>query len=160
MSKGDEPRPWAKRDRAIVPPQRRLARAMRAAPTEAERKLWWHLRRRIPTPGTHFRRQVRIGRYIADFACHARRIVIEVDGGQHARTAVDVKRTKALEANGYRVLRYWNNDVLSNLEGVLSDLVAHMERLSQAAITPTPALSLSGGGGTDSRTPGKEESGT
>src|SRR3954463_4853592 len=82
MSAEDEPRVWAKRDRTIVPPQRRLARAMRAAPTEAERKLWWHLRHRLLTPGTHFRRQVRIGRYVADFACHATRIVVEVDGGQ------------------------------------------------------------------------------
>jgi Protein of unknown function (DUF559) len=68
MSTEDEPRVWAKRDRSIVPPQRRLARAMRAAPTEAERKLWWHLRHRVRTPGTHFRRQVRFGRYIVDFA--------------------------------------------------------------------------------------------
>ena len=119
MSAGDEPRVWAKRDRTIVPPQRRLARAMRAAPTEAERKLWWHLRHRVPTPGTHFRRQVRIGRYIADFACHATRIVVEVDGGQHGRSAADEKRTKVLEASGYRVLRYWNNDVLSNIDSVL-----------------------------------------
>src|SRR6266853_4693870 len=95
MSAGDEPRVWAKRDRTIVPPQRRLARDMRAAPTEAERKLWWHLRHRISTPGTHFRRQVRIGRYIADFACHAKRIVIEIDGGQHDRSAADERRTES-----------------------------------------------------------------
>jgi very-short-patch-repair endonuclease len=119
MSAEDEPRVWAKRDRTIVPPQRRLARTMRATPTEAERKLWWHLRHRLPTSGTHFRRQVRIGRYIADFACHATRIVIEVDGGQHdAASAADEARTKVLEANGYRVLRYWNNDVLTNIDGV------------------------------------------
>ena len=132
MSEGDEPRVWAKRDRAIVPPQRRLARAMRAAPTEAERKLWWHLRHRISTPATHFRRQVRIVRYIVDFACHAKRIVIEVDGGQHDRSVADEKRTKVLEANGYRVLRYWNNDVLSNIEGVLEDI------LGAITTTPTP----------------------
>ena len=113
MSAEDEPQSRAKRDRTIVPPQRRLARAMRATPTEAERRLWWHLRHQLPTSGTHFRRQVRIGRYIADFACHATRIVIEVDGGQHSvRSAADEARTKVLEANGYRVLRYWNNDVL------------------------------------------------
>ena len=132
MSEGDEPRVWVKRDRAIVPPQRRLARAMRAAPTEAERKLWWHLRHRISTPGTHFRRQVRIVRYIVDFACHAKRIVIEVDGGQHDRSVADEKRTKVLEANGYPVLRYWNNDVLSNIEGVLEDI------LGAIMTTPTP----------------------
>ena len=130
MSAEDEPRVWAKRDRTIVPPQRRLARAMRAAPTEAERKLWWHLRHRLLTPGTHFRRQVRIGRYVADFACHTTRLVIEVDGGQHAASATDEARTKVLEANGYRVLRYWNNDVLTNIDGVLEDIVS--------AITTTP----------------------
>jgi very-short-patch-repair endonuclease len=140
MSANDETRVWAKRDRAIVPRQRRLARAMRAAPTEAERKLWWHLRRRIRTPGTHFRRQVRIGRYIADFACHARRIVIEVDGGQHNRSAADEARTRVLEANGYRVLRYWNNDVLSNIDGVLEDI------LTVITTTPTPNPSPQGGG--------------
>jgi very-short-patch-repair endonuclease len=132
MSAEDEPRVWAKRDRSVVPPQRRLARAMRAAPTEAERKLWWQLRHRVHTPGTHFRRQVRIGRYIVDFACHATRIVIEVDGGQHAGSAADEARTKVLEANGYRVLRYWNNDVLSNIDGVLEDI------LSAITTTPTP----------------------
>jgi very-short-patch-repair endonuclease len=139
MSARDE-RLWAKRDRSIVPPQRRLARAMRAAPTEAERKFWWHLRHRISTPGTHFRRQVRIGRYIADFACHAKRVVIEIDGGQHDRSAVDEGRTKVLEANGYRVLRYWNNDVLSNIEGVLEDVVRAI------TTTPTPNPSPQGGG--------------
>jgi very-short-patch-repair endonuclease len=93
---------------------------MRAAPTPAERKLWWHLRYRLTTPGSHFRRQVRIERYIADFACHAHRIVVEVDGGQHgARSAVDEARTRVLEANGYQVLRFWNNDVLNNIDGVL-----------------------------------------
>jgi very-short-patch-repair endonuclease len=132
MSAADKPRVWAKRDRTIVPPQRRLARAMRAVPTEAERKLWWHLRHRISTPGTHLRRQVRIGRYIADFVCHAKRIIIEVDGGQHGSSAADEQRTKVLEANGYRMLRYWNNDVLSNIDGVLDDI------LSELATTPTP----------------------
>src|SRR5947209_7937153 len=130
MSARDEPRIWAIRDRSIVPRQRQLAQRMRAAPAEAERKLWWHLRHRLPTPGTHFRRQVRIDRYIADFACHAKRIVIEVDGGQHDRSAADERRTKVLEANGYRVLRYWNNDVLLNIDGVLEDILS--------AITTTP----------------------
>src|SRR3954468_4204178 len=139
MSTGDEPRIWVKRDRTIVPPQRRLARAMRAAPMEAERKLWWHLRHRIPTLGTHFRRQVRIGPYIADFACHATRTVIEVDG-QHGGSTVDEARTKVLAANGYRVLRYWNNDVLTNIDGVLEDI------LSQITTTSTPNPSPQGGG--------------
>jgi very-short-patch-repair endonuclease len=101
MPKRDEPRIWAIKDRTVAPPQRRLAREMRLAPTGAERKLWWHLRHRLPTLGTHFRRQVRIGRYIADFVCHAKRIVIEVDGSQHGERAVaDAERTKEIEANG------------------------------------------------------------
>jgi very-short-patch-repair endonuclease len=140
MPAGDEAGVWTKRDRTVVPPQRRLARAMRAAPTQAERKLWWHLRHRLSTPGTHFRRQVRIGRYIADFACHAKRIVIEVDGGQHDRSAADERRTKVLEANGYRVLRYWNSDVLLNIDGVLEDI------LSAITTTPTPNPSPAGCG--------------
>jgi very-short-patch-repair endonuclease len=86
------------------------------------------------------RRQVRIGRYIADFACHAARIVIEVDGSQHAGSAADEERRKVLEANGYRVLRYWNNDVLSNIDGVLEDI------LSAITTTPTPNPSPQGGG--------------
>jgi len=123
-----------------VLPHHRLARNLRAAATEAERKLWWHLRHRISTPGTHFRRQVRIGRYIVDFACHARRLVIEVDGSQHERSAADEKRTRVLEANGYRVLRYWNNDVLTNIDGVLEDIV------SAITTTPTPNPSPAGCG--------------
>ena len=132
MSAGHEPRVWAKRNRAIAPPQRRLARHMRGTPTEAERKLWWHLRHRIPMPGTHFRRQVRIGRYIVDFACHATRTIIEVDGSQHAGSAADKEPAKVLEANGYRVLRYWNNEVLSNIDSVLEDILSAITR------TPTP----------------------
>src|SRR6266446_5465467 len=114
---------------------------MRSAPTEAERKLWWHLRHRFSTPGTHFRRQVRIGRYIVDFACHAKRIVVEVDGSQHgAMSGADDQRTKTLEAKGYRVLRYWNNDVLSNIDAVLEDI------LTAITTTPTPSPSPQGGG--------------
>ena len=141
MSTRDEPRLWARRDRTIVPPQNRLARQMRAAPTDAERKLWWHLRHRLGITDTHFRRQVQIDRYIVDFACHAKRVIIEVDGSQHAmRVAADMERTKILQANGYTVLRYWNNDILKNIVGVLEDI-------HQATIrTPTPNPSPQGGG--------------
>ena len=135
----DEPRTWAHRDRQ--PPQHAFAREMRSAPTQAERKLWWHLRYRLSTPGTHFRRQVQIGRYIADFASHDLKLIIEVDGSQHGeRTAADEERTHDLERRGYRVLRFWNNDVLRNIEGVLEVI--------QSAITstPTPIPSPQGGG--------------
>jgi very-short-patch-repair endonuclease len=141
MSRRGENRTWAHRDRAIVPPQRARARSMRANPTDAERKLWLHLRHRLIGSGTHFRRQVQIGRYIADFVSHKAKLIIEVDGGQHVeRAASDADRTKLFEANGYRVLRYWNNDVLSNIDGVLDDI--------QRALTstPTPDPSPQGGG--------------
>jgi very-short-patch-repair endonuclease len=107
---------------------------MRATPTDAERKLWWHLRYRLDMPG-HFRRQVRLGRYVVDFASHHARLVIEVDGGQHATpSAADAARTRFIEAEGYRLLRFWNNDVLSNIDGVLEVIQ------STISATPTPPL--------------------
>ena len=69
-----------------------------------------------------------MGRYIADFVSHEARLVIEVDGGQHNDSARDQVRDDWFEARGYRVLRYWNADVLANLEGVLSDIAAQLER--------------------------------
>src|SRR5215207_6040647 len=114
----DQPRQWAIRDRNRIPRQRLHARSMRKQPTDAEAKLWWHLRRLAPA-GTHFRRQVQIGRYIADFVSHGAKLIIEVDGGQHAANlASDRERTKLFETQGYRVLRYWNNEVLANIDGV------------------------------------------
>src|SRR5580693_2750010 len=94
------------------------ARALRRDATEAEKKLWQHLRQ-PPFKQHHFRRQATIGSYFADFASHQAKIVIEVDGGQHSGSASDEIRTRYLEANGYRVLRFWNNDVLQNVSGVL-----------------------------------------
>ena len=137
---GDE-RVWALRDRSIVAPNRIRASTMRAAPTDAERKLWWHLRHRLKLSNSHFRRQVRLGSYIVDFANHAARVVIEVDGSQHAtRSAADAARTDFLEREGYRVLRFWNNDVLRNIDGVLETIHGAMTS------TPTPNPSPQGGG--------------
>jgi very-short-patch-repair endonuclease len=101
--------------------RRDTARRSRANSTGAEEILWRHLRR-SPVLGTHFRRQVPIGGYVADFACMAARLVIEVDGSQHAEGPVaesDKERTRWLEAEGYRVLRFWNNDIRQNIDGVL-----------------------------------------
>jgi very-short-patch-repair endonuclease len=101
--------------------RRDTARRLRANATNAEDVLWRQLRR-SPVLGTHFRRQVPIGPYVADFACMAARIVIEVDGSQHAEGPVaerDEIRTRWLESAGYRVLRFWNNDITQNMEGVL-----------------------------------------
>lgn len=97
------------------------ARALRRAMTDAERRLWWHLRE-LKVGGGHFRRQATIGSYFTDFACHDARLVIEVDGSGHMDSqtvASDQARTRYLESQGYRVLRFWNSDVLRNTEGVM-----------------------------------------
>jgi very-short-patch-repair endonuclease len=94
------------------------ARRLRRNLTDAEARLWSVLRRR-QMEGRHFRRQAPIGPYIADFVCFAEALIIEVDGGQHAETtARDQARTRWLEAQGFRVIRFWNHDVLANIEGV------------------------------------------
>ena len=112
------------------------ARALRHDPTEAEKKLWQAVRQL--TPGrSHFRRQATIGPYFADFACHQTRIVIEVDGGQHAESTADERRTAFLEANGYRVLRFWNHDVLANIEGVF-DVISEAVACGEGPPPPTP----------------------
>jgi len=87
--------------------------------TDAERKLWFALRDRRFT-NFKFRRQVPVGPFIADFLCYDARLVIEVDGGQHAESVRDSRRDQWLAANNFRVLRFWNNDVLMNIEGVLT----------------------------------------
>jgi very-short-patch-repair endonuclease len=90
--------------------------------TDAERVLWFHLRdRRLR--GLKIKRQVPIDRYIADFCCADARLIVELDGGQHATRALqDANRTKILEAMGYLVLRFWNNDVMQNIDGVLEEI--------------------------------------
>jgi very-short-patch-repair endonuclease len=99
------------------------ARRLRRAQTDAERTLWFRLRdRRLA--GLKFRRQMPIGSYIADFCCEHARLIIELDGGQHAdRNAQDMKRTADLAAYGYLVLRFWNNDVINNIDGVLETIL-------------------------------------
>jgi very-short-patch-repair endonuclease len=94
------------------------ARTLRRDATEAEKKLWQHLRQ-PPIKEHHFRRQATIGSCFADCASHQARLIIEVDGGQHSDSASDEVRTRNLEANGYPVLRFWNNDMLENMSGVL-----------------------------------------
>ncbi|MCA6119028.1 endonuclease domain-containing protein [Bradyrhizobium sp. WSM 1738] len=123
--------------------------------TDAETKLWLALRR-AQLNGFSFRKQHPVGPFIVDFYCPPLRLAVEVDGGQHAEQMkeADDRRTQWLAERGVTVVRYWNNDVLLNLEGVLSDLLAHTERLAQAAATPTPTLPLSGGGRTETFAPG------
>ncbi len=90
------------------------ARQLRNNPTKAEYLLWYHLFRR-QLNGFRFRRQQQIGPYIVDFVCYEKRLIIELDGGQHAEQLVyDSKRTQWLESQGFQVLRFWNNEVLVN----------------------------------------------
>ncbi len=124
---------------AMVVRQQQFARPMRAQPTDAERVLWQRLRHDIALVGSHFRRQALVGPFIVDFASRKAKLVIELDGGQHDwQQASDARRTRQIEAAGYRVLRFWNNDVLGNLEGVLNEI--------QRALPPTPDPSPQGGG--------------
>ena len=95
--------------------------------TDAERKLWQVLRA-LPNEQSHFRRQAPIGSYIADFVHHRAKLVIEVDGGQHdERKDRDRVRDAWLESQGYRVLRFWNNEVLGNTEGVVTAIISEAE---------------------------------
>ena len=95
-----------------------LAQKLRREPTEAERRLWSRLRGR--QQGVQFMRQFQIGNAIADFACRRARLVVEVDGGQHADSLADEERTRIIEAHGYTVIRFWNNDELGNTDGVVT----------------------------------------
>jgi very-short-patch-repair endonuclease len=119
--------------------QRQFARRMRAQPTDAERVLWQRLRHDITLNGSHFRRQALVGPFIVDFASRKAKLVIELDGGQHdMQRAADDERTRQIEARGYGVLRFWNHEVLGNLDGVLNEI--------QSALTPTPNPSPQGVG--------------
>lgn len=99
--------------------QRNRARALRKNPTGAEQRLWQALRAK--QLGVKFRRQAPVGPYIVDFLSHEAMLVIEVDGGQHAQAReCDAKRTGFIEEKGFRVLRFWSNEVLENIRGVLT----------------------------------------
>ena len=114
------------------------ARALRARMTDAERRLWFALRDRR-FANFKFRRQVPVGPFIADFVCYTARVVVEVDGGQHADSSTDERRDRWFAANDFLVLRFWNNDVLSNLEGVLTSILSTLRER-----TPHPARAARG----------------
>ncbi|BBB07758.1 hypothetical protein SPYCW_0774 [Sphingopyxis sp. EG6] len=100
--------------------------------TDAERKVWTLLRTAFAN--WRFRRQVPIRQYIADFASHRARLVVEIDGGQH-NEAIDAPRTAIIENDGYRVIRFWNNDVLANIDGVATILT---RALAETSPPPNP----------------------
>ncbi|WP_246720909.1 DUF559 domain-containing protein [Methylocystis sp. H4A] len=120
---------------------------MRREATPAERRLWTQLRQ-LEINNVHFRRQAPIGPYFADFACHRTRIVVELDGEQHgfdAEALRDEKRTRFLEISGYRVLRFWNHEVLRNLESVVDTICAALYQTIESP-TPNPSPPQAGGG--------------
>jgi very-short-patch-repair endonuclease len=110
------------------PKTRTRAIELRKEPTPAERKLWSRIRN--DQLGVNFRRQHAIGSFIPDFVCIEKKLIIELDGGQHLeQQEYDEERTSYLESQGYTVLRFWNKDVLKNIDGVILALL-------QAATTP------------------------
>jgi very-short-patch-repair endonuclease len=117
---------------------REQAKALRKDMTDAERRLWYLLRAHR-FQGFKFKRQVPIGPIIVDFACLGLHVLIEVDGGQHAESASDVRRTKWLEGRGFRVLRFWNNEVLQNTDAVLAVILSAV-----ATDGPSPGAPLRG----------------
>ncbi len=122
------------------------AKRLRRNETDAERKLWMHLRSRQMN-GLKFRRQQSIGRYIVDFFCPESKLVIELDGGHHAdQIQTDQRRTEFLNRAGYRVLRFWDNEVLADTEAVLQKIVNELNH-------PSPPPSPSRGEGVAIRTP-------
>ncbi|WP_028134424.1 endonuclease domain-containing protein [Bradyrhizobium japonicum] len=111
----------------------RLARRLRLNQTDAETVLWNRIRNRR-VDGYKFVRQEPIIGYICDFVCREKRLVIEVDGGQHNGSTTDAIRDQRLKEEGYKVLRFWNNDVLGNIEGVLTII---QSALAEGAPHPT-----------------------
>lgn len=112
----------------------KLAKNLRINHTDAERLLWGHLRTRR-LDGLKFRRQQPIGNYIVDFVCFEKKIVIEVDGGQHSwEKGRDETRDKWLSKEGFKVLRFWNNEVLNNIDGILE--VVSVNCLNHPPLTP------------------------
>jgi ring-1,2-phenylacetyl-CoA epoxidase subunit PaaD len=121
------------------------ARELRRNRTLAERRLWWKLRD-LKQAGFKFRQQVPIDRYIVDFACLPKRLIVEVDGGTHStdeEVARDVRREQYLRDQGFRILRVWNSDVRENIDGVMDTIVG--------ALGPPPPTPPPQGGGRRSR---------
>ena len=116
---------------------KRNAHAMRAEPTQAERKLWWILRHDLALRGTHFRRQVAIGSYIVDFVCLSAKLIVEVDGEQHGfddGVRRDTRRAGFLKQQGYRIVRFWNREVLTESRMVADTIFATLQETSPQTV--------------------------
>jgi len=115
----------------------RLQRVLRRNMTDAEQALWRRLRR-CQVKGCKFRRQHPFGDFILDFVCMEAKLIIEVDGGQHNESAQDSARDQALMNAGFRVMRFWNNQVLNEIESVVESVWLELERLNPSPPQPSP----------------------
>ena len=131
-------------DPRAIPLKFHRARQLRGNQTDTERILWNRLRAHRLN-GLRFRRQFPIGNFIADFCCKEYQLVIELDGEQHAEQRIikyDDRRTQLIENRGYKVLRFWNNEVLTNMDGVLESI---LDTVTQRRPLPHPLLGQGGG---------------
>ena len=146
----DGPPPAPSRRREGNAPFRRgratvRARELRRERNEIEERLWARLRRR-QLGGFKFVTQMPVSGFHPDFLCRELRLVVELDGSQHAvNSAYDERRTRVLERNGHTVLRFWNSDILGNMEGVLQTILAECERLAETAPPPACGRGQEGG---------------
>jgi very-short-patch-repair endonuclease len=115
----------------------KIAKTLRKRPTDAERLLWKYLRTK-QIEGLKFRRQEPIGSYVVDFVCFESNVIIEVDGGQHDASEKDAVRDARFQSQGFEVLRFWNHEVLQNIEGVLEVVRRTCMQLSPDTPSPTP----------------------
>ena len=102
-----------------------IARKLRNNLTDAEKNLWYTLR--AEQLGFKFRRQAQIGNYFVDFVCYEKKLIIEIDGGQHFESEIDADRDEWLSTQGFTVLRFWNNEVLENRDSVVEKVLAHLK---------------------------------
>jgi very-short-patch-repair endonuclease len=116
-------------------PLRNAAKSLRKQATNTEWSLWFHLQAK-QLEGLKFRRQQPIGKYIVDFVCFEKKVIIEVDGGQHSENGYDRVRDEWLIKEGFKVLRFWNNEVLNNIAGVLEVIRSNCLKSS----SPTPPI--------------------
>ena len=110
-----------------TPSRRDRARDLRRGATDPEKRLWWHLRHRLPLDGTYFRRQIPLGPYFAAFCCLALKLVVELDSDQHGHLqglTYDKARTAFLESQGFTILRFWNHRVFREMDGMLDTIAA------------------------------------
>ena len=137
--------------RRIPRPTIANARHLRKQQTEPEKTLWNLLRRR-QLLGYYFRRQSPIGQYIADFVCLEKRLIIELDGGQHQTTTLhDAQRTKQLESKGFRVIRFWNNELQEDPDAVLQAILIALEQPPEKSPLPSITTTVHGGMFRDAR---------